>query len=82
MHMTKNLHEAQNQSFFWSACVVLVTAFAALDTVLGGFLRESVAIATAEYVAIFSLAIVTVGAYASDAPPGFKFIRAYSRHKL
>lgn len=82
MHMTKNLDGAQNQYSFWSACVMLVTAFAIADVLTGGLLRESIIRGPVEYATVVSLVIVAVGVYASDGSPGARFIRAYSRHKL
>jgi len=82
MHMTKNLPEVNNEPSFWSACLMLVTAFAIADAFTGGLLRESVVLGTAEYVVAVSLVIASVGVFAKDGPPGARFIRAYSRHKL
>ena len=82
MHMTKNIIEGNNQTSFWSTCLMLVTAFAIADVFTGGLLRESVVLGTAEYAVAFALVIATVGVYASDGPPGLRFIRSCSRHKL
>jgi hypothetical protein len=82
MHMTKNQNEAHNQYSLWSACLMLVTAFAIADTFAGGLLKEALVISPLEYATAFALVIATIGAYAVESPPGVRFIRAYSRHKL
>ena len=82
MHMTKNVPEVNNEPSFWSACLMLVTAFAIADALTGGLLRESFVLGSAEYAVVVSLVIATVGVYASDGSPGARFIRSYSRHKL
>lgn len=82
MHMTKNSFEAQNQYSFWSACLTLIMVFAFADALTGGLLRESFALLAVEYVVAVSFMIATLGVYAFDGPPGARFIRSYSRHKL
>jgi len=82
MHMTKNVPEVNNETYFWSACLMLVTAFAIADAFTGGLLRESVVLNTTEYVVAVSLVIASIGVYAKDGPPGMRFIRSCSRHKL
>lgn len=85
MHMTtKNSvnSETPNHYSFWSYCFALVSVFALADVLTGGLLRESLFQHKIEYgVAMFAM-IVTVGVYASDGPPGLKFVRECSRHKL
>ena len=82
MHMTKNNSEAPIQHSFWSASLMLVTAFAIADALTGGLLREAVIVNAKEYVMAVALVIATVGVYASDGSLGLKFVRACSRHKL
>lgn len=82
MHMTKNNSETPNQYSFWSATLMLVTAFAIADALTGGLLRESVILSSNEYAVALALVIATVGVYASDGSPGLKFVRACSFHKL
>ncbi|NOT80057.1 MAG: hypothetical protein HOP07_13765 [Bacteriovoracaceae bacterium] len=82
MHMTKDNNGSQNEYSFWSACLAMVTVFALLDVVSGDFIRESLFLKTGEYAVAFAFVIASIGAYASDGPPGLKFVRACSRHKL
>lgn len=85
MHMTtKNSanSETPNHYSFWSYCFALISVFALADVLTGGLLRESMVLHKIEYgVLVFGM-IATVGVYASDGPPGLKFVRACSRHKL
>ena len=81
MHMTKN-NETPNQYSFWSATLMLVTAFAIADALTGGLLRESVILSSNEYAVMLALVIATVGVYASDGSPGLVFARTRSRQKL
>lgn len=84
MHMTKNSQtsEAPNQYSFWSYCFALVSVFALADVITGGLVRESFALHKVEYAVTLFAMIVTVGVTAKDGPPGLKFVRACSRHKL
>lgn len=85
MHMTsikKTFSESPNQYSFWSYCLAIVSVFAVADVVTGGFFRESVSQHKIEYALTLSAMIVTIGEYVSDGPPGLKFVRACSRHKL
>lgn len=85
MHMTtKNSanSETPNQYSFWSYCFALVSVFALADVFSGGLVRESLMLHQVEYVGALFAMIATVGVYTSDAPPGARFIRSYSRHKL
>jgi hypothetical protein len=82
MHMTKVNNGSQNEYSFWSACLAMVTVFAVLDVVIGGSLRESLILESNEYAVAFAFVIASIGVYASDGPPGLKFVRACSRHKL
>jgi len=81
MHMTKN-NGSQNEYSFWSACLAMVTVFAVLDVVMGGSLRESLTTHSNEHAVAFAFVIASIGAFALDGPPGLKFVRACSRHKL
>ncbi|MDD4975155.1 MAG: hypothetical protein PHY93_12430 [Bacteriovorax sp.] len=84
MHMTRNSTniETANQYSFWSYCFALVSVFALADVVSGGLVRESLVLHKVEYAVTFFAMIATVGVYASDGPPGVRFVRSYSRHKL
>ncbi len=82
MHMTKDHNGSQNEYSFWSACLAMVTVFAVLDVVIGGSHRESLISESSEYAVAFAFVIASIGAFASDGPPGLKFVRACSRHKL
>lgn len=85
MHMTRKNStniETPNQYSFWSYCFALVSVFALADVISGGLIRESIMLHKVEYGITLSAMIATVGVYASDGPPGARFIRSYSRHKL
>ena len=85
MHMTtKNstISETPNQYSFWSYCFALVSVFALADVISGGLVRESLVLHKVEYAVTVFAMIATVRVLASDGPPGARFIRSYSRHKL
>lgn len=82
MHMTNENSETPNGYSFWSACIAMVTFFAIADVLTGGLVRESVVRNQAEYAVTFAFVIATLGVKALESPPGLKFVRACSRHKL
>ncbi len=82
MHMTSSNNETPIQTSFWSACLAMVTVFAIADVLTGGLIRESFYRNSLEYSAAFAFVIATVGVNVLDGPPGLKFVRACSRHKL
>jgi hypothetical protein len=85
MHMTtKNSanNETPNHTSFWSYCLAIVSVFVLADVLTEGLVRESLTSHTLEYGVAASLMIATLGVFAKEAPPGLKFVRACSRHKL
>jgi len=85
MHMTKkssNVNESSIRISYWSYCLAIVFVFAIADVVSGGLIRESVVGHIVEFALVLFSMIVIIGDYASDGPPGLKFVRACSRHKL
>lgn len=74
--------ETPNQYFAWSFCLALVGVLALADVCSGGLIREYMNPYIVEYTAMVFFAIVTLGVYVLNAPPGVRFIRSYSRHKL
>ena len=85
MHMmTTNFanNETQNHYVFWSYCFALVSVFTLANFFSGGLVSESFKLSLMEYTATYFAMIAAVGVYASDGPPGARFIRSYSRHKL
>ncbi|MDO9181481.1 MAG: hypothetical protein Q7U04_03690 [Bacteriovorax sp.] len=74
--------ETPNQYSFWSYCFALVSVFALADVISGGLVRESLTLHKVEYAATLFAMIATVRVFASDGPPGLRFIRSCSRHKL
>ena len=82
MHMTNENSETPNGYSFWSACIAMVTFFAIADVLTGGLVRESVVRNQTEYAVTFAFVIATLGVFAKESPPGLKFVRACSRHKL
>lgn len=85
MHMmTKNTtnSETQNQYSLWSYCLAFVSVFTLADVISGGLVRESLLLRKIEWAAAVFAMMGTIGFYASDGPPGFRFARSYSRHKL
>jgi hypothetical protein len=74
--------EAPNQYSFWSYCFALVSTFALADVFSGVLFRESVPGHHIDRVVAAFTMIAAVGVYALEAPPGFRFARIYSRHKL
>ena len=85
MHMTTKLYgnnETPNRYLFWSYCFAVVSLLAIADVLTGGLVRESFSPHKIEYGVITFAMIATVGVFVSDGPPGLKFVRACSRHKL
>ncbi len=82
MHMTKENSESPIGLSFWSACIAMVVTFAIADVLTGGLVRESVGWSQTEYAVAFAFVIATLGVFAKESPPGLKFVRACSRHKL
>ncbi len=82
MHMTKENSETPIGLSFWSACIAMVVTFAIADVLTGGLIRESLYRHSNEYAVAFALVIATVFVHAKESPPGLKFVRACSRHKL
>lgn len=85
MHMT-NSNNANNETpngySFWSYCFALLSVFAIADVLTGGLVRQSISSHAVEYGVALSAMIAITGVYAKDGPPGLKFVRACSRHKL
>jgi hypothetical protein len=71
-----------NQYSRWSYCFALISFLALADAISGGLVRESLIYHKVEYTISMFMMIATVGVYAREAPPGARFIRSYSRHKL
>lgn len=82
MNSTNANIETPNGLSFWSYCLAILTAFAFADVLTGGLVRQSITSHAVEYGVALSAMIATVGVYAKDGPPGLKFVRACSRHKL
>lgn len=74
--------ETPNHYSFWSYCLAIVSVFAIADILTGGLLRESLIQHKIEYGVTVTAMIVTLGVLVKDGPPGLKFVRACSRHKL
>jgi hypothetical protein len=85
MHIT-NSHDANNETpngySFWSYCLALVSVFAIADVLTGGLVRQSITSHAIEYGVALSAMIAVTGVTIKDGPPGLKFVRACSRHKL
>lgn len=74
MHMTRNS--------FGTIYLVLVSITLLADVLCGGIIREAITKGHVEYgLALFAM-LTVVGVYASDGPPGMRFVKSYSRHKL
>ena len=84
MPMTRHYDqiEAHNQYSFWSYCIVLVSTFALADVLSGFFKNESTTFSINEFVVSAFFMIATLGGYTLEAPPGARFNRFYSFHKL
>jgi hypothetical protein len=74
MHMTRNS--------FATFYLVLVSITLFADVLCGGMIRETITKGHVQYDLALFLALAVVGVYASDGPPGLRFVRSYSRHKL
>lgn len=85
MHMT-NSNNANNETPnglpFWSYCLAILSAFVFADVVTGGLVRQSITSHAVEYGVALSAMIAVTGVTIKDGPPGLKFVRACSRHKL
>lgn len=74
MHMTRNS--------FGTYYFVFVSVILFADVLCGGLIRESITRGHFEYdLGLFAM-LAVVGVYASDGPPGYRFSKSYSRHKL
>ena len=85
MHMTNNNfanNENSNQYLFWSYCFAIVSVFTLADVFCGGLFRESLYMSKVGYDMALVTVFATFGVYALNAPPGARFVRSYSRHKL
>jgi hypothetical protein len=74
MHMTRNS--------FATIYLVLVSITLFADVLCGGIIRETITKGNVQYDLALFLVLAVVGVYASDGPPGLRFVRSYSRHKL
>lgn len=60
----------------------MVLTFAIADVLTGGLIRESLYRHSNEYAVAFAFVIASLGVMTKESPPGLKFVRACSRHKL
>ena len=85
MHMS-NTNNANNETpngySFWSYSLALISVFAIADVLTGGLIRLSITSHAVEYGVALSAMIAVTGVTIKDGPPGLKFVRACSRHKL
>ncbi len=82
MHKTSSNNETPIQTSFWSACLAMVTVFAIADVLTGGLINESFYKNTHHLEVAVAFVIATIGVGVLESPPGLKFSRACSRHKL
>jgi len=85
MHMT-NSNNANNETpngySFWSYCLAILTTVVFADVLTGGIVRQSITSHAVEYGVALAAMIAVTGVAIKDGPPGLKFVRACSRHKL
>ena len=62
--------------------LILVSLFLFADVLCGGILRETITKGRMEYDLALMAMLAVVGVYASNGPPGMRFVKSYSRHKL
>jgi hypothetical protein len=85
MHMTKSSsanNETPNGLPFWSYCLAILTVVVLADVMTGGIVRQSITSHAVEYGVALATMIAVSGVTIKDGPPGLKFVRACSRHKL
>lgn len=75
-------NETPNGLSFWSYCLAILTAVVLADVLTGGIVRQSITSHAVEYGVALSAMIAITGVTVKDGPPGLKFVRACSRHKL